>query len=79
MIGENRYKVIKSLGSGATANVKLVEDIVSKQHFACKIMKTDEEGKIPKSVLEDLNKEITIASNIQHPHIVNVVGAGREV
>lgn len=30
-------------------------------------------------VLEDLNKEITIVSNIQHPHIVNVVGAGREL
>ena len=78
MIGENRYKVIKSLGSGATANVKLVEDVVTKQQFACKIMKTDKDGKIPKSILEDLNKEITIVSNIQHPHIVNVVGAGRD-
>lgn len=44
MIGENRYKVLKDLGSGATADVKLVEDIYSKEHYACKIFKTDEQG-----------------------------------
>ena len=46
MIGNNRYKVLHDLGSGATANVKLVEDISSKEQFACKIMKTNGNGKI---------------------------------
>ena len=42
-------------------------------------MKTDEDGKIPQSVIDDLEKEISVISRCQHPHIVNVVGAGREI
>ena len=79
MIGNNRYKVLHNLGSGATANVKLVEDISSKEQFACKIMKTNGNGKIAEETLADLDKEISIVSNIRHPHIVNVLGFGREI
>ena len=41
-----KFKIIKDLGSGAQANVKLVEKIKDGKRFAAKIMKTGEPGKI---------------------------------
>ena len=38
------FKVVKDLGSGASANVKLVEHITTGKRFACKIMKDTPEG-----------------------------------
>jgi serine/threonine protein kinase len=35
----NQFKVIKTLGSGATASVKLVQDVNSGKNYACKVMK----------------------------------------
>jgi serine/threonine protein kinase len=33
----NRFKILKQLGRGVTADVKLVEDIKNKKLYACKI------------------------------------------
>ena len=40
----NTFKVVKDLGSGASANVKLVEHLKTGELFACKIMKDCPEG-----------------------------------
>lgn len=79
MIGNNRYKVLHDLGSGATATVKLVEDMATGEQFACKIMKTQANGQIAPETISDLNKEISIVSKISHPNIVNVLGCGKEI
>jgi hypothetical protein len=35
----NQYKVLKTLGSGATASVELVQDVNTGKKYACKVMK----------------------------------------
>ena len=77
MIG-NRYKVKKSLGSGATAIVKLVEDIQTGKSYACKIMKTGKDGKVLKDTLQDIQKEAAITTQVHHPRMVNMIGTGLE-
>ena len=52
MIGK-KYKVIRDLGSGAYADVKLVEDVTSGIQYACKLVKTDAQGHVPEQVLID--------------------------
>jgi hypothetical protein len=42
-------------------------------------MKTEESGRVSKQILYDLEKEMSIVANLQHPHIVEVVGMGREI
>jgi hypothetical protein len=36
---QEKYKILHDLGSGATADVKLVQDIHTNEKYACKIMK----------------------------------------
>jgi len=40
----NQFKVLKTLGSGVTATVKLVEDVHTGNKYACKIMKSGNDG-----------------------------------
>jgi hypothetical protein len=40
----NQFKVLKTLGSGVTATVKLVEDVNTGSQYACKIMKSGPNG-----------------------------------
>ena len=72
----NQFKVIADLGSGATAEVKLVEDITTKEKFACKIVKTGPNG-ISNTALADVQKEVTIMSSMKHPFIINTKAVGR--
>ena len=49
-----KYKIIKDLGSGATSEVKLVQEIATGKNYACKIMKTDCRGQLSKQALIDV-------------------------
>jgi len=72
----NQFKVIADLGAGATAEVKLVEDVNTKEKFACKIIKTGSNG-ISNNALADVQKEVTIMSSMKHPFIINTKAVGR--
>ena len=74
---DNKYLTLQDLGSGATAKVKLVEDINTKQKLAIKIMKSGKANKITKKLLADVQKEVTIAFDIKHENIINVRAVGR--
>ena len=78
MIAE-KFKVLNTLGSGATAEVKLVQDIATEQQFACKVFKNGPKGEITEKLLETVKKESTIACGIKHEYIVNVLAVGRGV
>ena len=74
-----KFKVLNTLGSGATAEVKLVQDIATEQQFACKVFKNGPKGEITEKLLETVKKESTIACGIKHEYIVNVLAVGRGV
>ena len=40
----SNYRVIKNLGAGGQAEVKLVKNTHTKETFACKILKKGEDG-----------------------------------
>ena len=69
---ESRYRVIKTIGHGGTADVFLVNDIINKTDYAIKVLKDnlieDQE------VLENFRKEVTILSCLTSSHIVKVYG-----
>jgi serine/threonine-protein kinase SRK2 len=72
-----QFQIITHLGSGATADVKLVRHITTGQEMACKILKTDSKGQIPESYFEDIEREVSLVSKIHHPHIINISAVGR--
>lgn len=72
----NQFKVIKTLGSGVTATVKLVEDVNTGIQFACKIMKSGPEG-YSKAISETVQKEMTIMTSLKHDNITKVVCIGK--
>jgi len=72
----NQFRVLADLGAGATAEVKLVEDINTQEKFACKIIKTGANG-ISNAALADVQKEVTIMSSMKHPFIINTKAVGR--
>ena len=69
----NRYKVLKTLGSGATATVLLVRDVRNDRDFACKVL-------IDADSLEgaaDAKKEMLIMGKLKHENVIKAVAIGR--
>lgn len=73
----NTFKVVKDLGSGASANVKLVEHFKTGERFACKIMKDSPEGKHEALLNEIVYNEVNTVGSLDHPFIYKILGAGR--
>jgi len=71
-----QFKVIGNLGAGATAEVKLVQDVTTGEKFACKVIKTGQNG-ISAQALTDVQKEVTIMSSMKHEFIINTKAVGR--
>ncbi|MCR5309664.1 MAG: protein kinase [Bacilli bacterium] len=69
---ESRYRIIKTIGHGGTADVFLANDIINKTDLAIKVLKDDliED----QEVLENFRKEVTILSCLSSAHIVKVYG-----
>lgn len=70
----NQYKVIKQLGSGAFAKVKLCEDTNSKIKYAIKIMNKKElkakSGGQGRSAYDCVLDELKVLKRIEHPNII---------
>ena len=71
-----RFKVLGDLGVGATAEVKLVQDVKTNEKFACKVIKTGTNG-INGQLLAMVEKEVSIMSSLSHEHIINTKTAGK--
>ena len=69
---ESRYKIVKTIGSGGTADVFLASDIIKKVDVAIKVLKNDLSEN--KEILENFKKEVTILSCLSSEHIVRVYG-----
>lgn len=78
MIAE-KYQVLRDLGIGACAEVKLVQDVNTQEKLAVKIMKNGQAGKITPELLVEVQKEVTIACGIKHDNVINVRAVGRGI
>lgn len=67
----DRFEVIRKLGAGANAKVKLAVDTTSGTLVALKIMKGDTNS-IPKRYLGQCQNEIQALNAINHPNIVRI-------
>lgn len=69
---ESRYRIVKLIGRGGTADVFLANDIINKTDYAIKVLKDDltkESG-----FLENFKREVTILSCLSSENIVRVYG-----
>ena len=71
MIAE-RYRVIKDLGEGGNAIVKLVEDTQTDEKLACKIL----EGFYLDYMNGHIEHETKIVNFLDHPNIYKVINHG---
>ena len=69
---ESRYRIVKTIGSGGTADVFLANDIINKIDVAIKLLKDDLTEN--KEILENFKKEVTILSCLTSTNIVKVYG-----
>jgi DNA-binding response OmpR family regulator len=68
------YSVIKTLGSGNTGIVFLVEK--DKQHYAMKILRRDMDDPIHNTKMQRFIREADILSQLEHPNIAKIVDFG---
>lgn len=68
----DNFEVHRTLGKGATAKVKLVQDPVTKDYFAAKILKNQTEG-LQARFREIMQNEMQSLNRINHPNVVRLV------
>lgn len=69
----DRYEIIRKLGAGANAKVKLALDTVTGNQVALKIMKGTP-GSIPQRYLAQCQTEIQALNSLNHPNVVRIYG-----
>jgi len=69
----DRYEIVRKLGAGANAKVKLALDTVTGNQVALKIMKGDP-GSIPRRYLAQCQTEIQALNALSHPNVVRIYG-----
>ncbi len=71
-----KYRIIRELGRGATATVYLAESPVYPEPVALKYIRFDDkskdEAKWNRRLLKLLKAEKSVASRLQHPHIIRI-------
>lgn len=71
-----KYRIIRELGRGATATVYLAESPVYPEPVALKYIRFDDkskdEAKWNRRLLKLLKAERSVASRLQHPHIIRI-------
>lgn len=72
----DKFRILGDLGAGATAEVKLVEDIKTGEKFACKIIKTGPNG-ISAQMIADVQKEVKIMTSMNHKNVIATRSVGR--
>jgi serine/threonine-protein kinase len=71
---EERYRVVRAIGSGAVGRVYEVERAVDGQRFALKVLGGDS-GFFDSTSLARLAREAALAAEIAHPNVVAVIDA----
>lgn len=70
----NQYKVLKHLGSGAFASVKLCEDKKTKEMFAIKIMNRERLQRIKqgkdRNAYDCVTEELRVMERLDHPNVI---------
>lgn len=74
---DNKYTIIRELGSGATSKVYLVQDNNTQEQLAVKVMKNTDSTQISQKVLDDVKREVTIGFDLKHENIIQVRAIGR--
>jgi eukaryotic-like serine/threonine-protein kinase len=69
----DRYRLERELGAGGMATVYMAEDLKHHRHVAVKVLRPELAAALG---TERFLREITIAANLQHPHIVPVYDSG---
>jgi serine/threonine protein kinase len=70
-----RYRVLQHLGGGGSAEVYLAEDTIMKRKVALKVLRARDAD--PRSV-RHFEREVRVASMVNHPNIVTVLDVGYE-
>jgi len=73
---DNKYNLIKKIGTGATATVKLAKDIETSQNYAIKFLKDNDDKKIGGRHLHHFNSEIETLKKLKHENIINLIESG---
>ncbi len=68
-----RYRIVRELGHGATATVYLADDVRHDRQVAIKILRPDLTQTLAG---ERFLREIAIAAQLQHPHILPLLDSG---
>ena len=68
------YRIVRELGAGGMATVYLADDIKHRRQVAVKVLRPELVASIG---AERFLREITIAANLQHPHIVPLHDSGQ--
>jgi len=69
----DRYRIERELGRGGMATVYLAEDLKHGRRVALKVLRPE---LIPALGAERFHREISIASRLQHPHILSIHDSG---
>jgi serine/threonine-protein kinase len=70
---EGRYQVVRELGQGGMATVYLARDLRNRREVAIKVLRPD----LARSVgNERFLREIEIAGNLNHPHVLALFDSG---
>nr|CDS23868.1 serine:threonine protein kinase [Echinococcus granulosus] len=64
-----KYKLIRTLGSGNFAKVKLAQHITTKKEVAVKVI---DKGKLNHASLNKLFREVNVMKQLNHPNIVSL-------
>src|SRR5689334_18046584 len=70
----DNFIVLRTLGKGATAKVKAIQDPNTQQVFAAKILKNQGEA-LSTRFREVVQNEMQSLNKISHPNIVNLINA----
>lgn len=71
---DSRYKIIKSLGKGATGEVFLAQDLIESDLRAIKVLRARSET--DEYLKEFFNREVDALKRLQHDNIVTLYGHG---
>jgi hypothetical protein len=69
----DHYEVLRLLGRGASAKVRLVRDTNTGSEYAMKILKHEGAGAMAARFVEMTKSEVNVLKQINHPNIVNLI------
>ena len=70
---DGRYRIERELGAGGMATVYLAHDLRHDREVALKVLRADLVGE---GGSERFNREVAIAAQLQHPHILTLIDSG---